>query len=233
MRLFPAFIMSFALTFVQLARGEQSLYPLEQIPDSVGQSLQQQMIWATPGAKLQSAFVAFRKRFPVADTPGKAKLSLFADVRYMLWINGQYVLRGPARFNPNGPEYDVADVKSYLRTGDNVIVVLVMASQSNGKMMRHVPGLTVRLDITGAKGTETVVSTDETWRWSDQTRYRNPRIDWGNEMDVIDSTVEDGDWTQPGYRDDAWRNSARIDGALWGGAFGPSHSLAQGYLSGR
>jgi hypothetical protein len=174
------------------------------------------MIWATPDAKLQSAFVAFRKRFSLAAAPTQAKLYLFADVRYMLWINGRYVLRGPARFNPKGPEYDSDDVASYLGTGDNEIVVLVMSNQSNGKMMYHVPGLTVRLEITGAQGTQTVVSTDETWKWSDQTRYRNPHVDWGNEMDVIDSTVEDGDWTQLDYKDDAWSAAAKIDGNQWG-----------------
>ena len=170
------------------------------------------MIWASPGAKLKSAFVAFRKNFSIAGAPVQAKLSIFADVRYMLWIDGKYVLRGPARFNPKGPEYDREDVTSYLQSGDNEIVVLVMADQSNGKMMHHPPGLTVRLDV----GTQTVLTTDETWKWSDQTRYRNPHIDWGNEMDVVDSTVEDGDWTQPSYDDGAWNAAAKIDGSSWG-----------------
>jgi alpha-L-rhamnosidase len=101
---------------------------------------------------------------------------------------------------------------SYLQRGDNEIVVLVMADQSNGKMMHHEPGLTVRLDM----GSQTVLTTDETWKWSDQTRYRDPHVDWGNEMDVIDSTVEDGDWTQPSYDDGAWKNAVKIDGSPWG-----------------
>src|ERR1035437_6460250 len=168
--------------------------PLNQLPDAVGQSLQQQMIWAAPDAKLQSAFIAFRKRFSLADAPVKANLHLFADVGSMLWINGRYVLRGPVRFVPSGPEYDSDDVTSYLQSGDNELVVLVLANQSNGKMMHHAPGLAVQLEITGAQGTPMVVATDPTWKWSDQTRYRTPRVDWGNEMDVIDSTVEDGDW---------------------------------------
>jgi alpha-L-rhamnosidase len=186
--------------------------PLDQLPDAVGQNLQQQMIWAPPDAKVQSAFVAFRKQFslPAVSTP--AELYIFADVRYMLWINGQYVLRGPGRFVPLGPEYDRVDVVSYLKTGANEMVVLVMANQSNGKMMHHVPGLTVRLDL----GDKTVLTTDETWKWSDQTRYRNPRVDWGNEYDVLDSTVEDGDWTQPDYNDSVWANAAKIEGGQWG-----------------
>jgi alpha-L-rhamnosidase len=192
------------------------LHPLDPLPDTVGQSLQEQMIWASSDAKPQSSFVAFRKQFKMAAAPDQAELSIFADVRYVVWIIGQYVLRGPARFDPKGPEYDSDDVKPYLKTGHNEIVVLVMANQSNGKMMHHAPGLTVRLEVAGAKGTQTVLTTDETWKWSDQTRYRNPHVDWGNEMDVIDSTVEDGDWTQLDYNDSAWANAVKIDGAQWG-----------------
>jgi alpha-L-rhamnosidase len=192
------------------------LKPLDPLPDTIGQSLQGQMIWASPGTKPQSSFVAFRKQFKMAAVSDRAELSIFADVRYLVWINGQYVLRGPARFNPKGPEYDSDDVKPYLKTGNNEVVVLVMADQSNGKMMHHAPGLTVRLDVTGAQGSQTVLTTDETWKWSDQTRYRNPHVDWGNEMDVIDSTVEDGDWTQLDYNDSAWANAVKIDGAQWG-----------------
>ena len=190
--------------------------PLNQVPDAVGQSLQQHMIWAAPDAKLSSAFVAFRKKFSLADAPTKANLHLFADIRYVLWINGRYVSRGPVRFVPGGPEYDSDDVTSYLQPGDNEVVVLVLANQSNGKMMHHAPGLAVQLEITGTKGNQTVIVTDPTWKWSDQTRYRTPQVDWGNELDVIDSTVEDGDWTRLDYNDGNWRNAAKIDGKQWG-----------------
>ena len=35
-------------------------------------------------------------------------------------------------------------------------------------------------------------------------------------MDVIDSTVEDGDWTQADYHDSAWGSAVKIDGSQWG-----------------
>jgi len=211
---------TWALAIFCVAQTSKSLHaqtkPLNQLPDAVGQSVQQHMIWAAPDAKLQSAFVAFRKRFSLADVPAKANLHIFADVRYMLWINGRYVLRGPVRFVPSGPEYDSDDVTSYLHSGDNELVLLVLANQSNGKMMHHAPGLAVRLEITGAQGTPIVVATDPTWKWSDQIRYRTPGVDWGNEMDVIDSTVEDGDWTRSEYNDSNWDNAAKVDGNQWG-----------------
>ena len=132
------FILGLALVatgFLEAAPATPSLGPLDQAPDSIGENLREQMIWAPTDVKLQSANVAFRKRFTLETPPTQATLYLFADVRYLLWINGEYVLRGPARFNPKGPEYDVAEVKAHLHSGDNEIVVLVLADQSNGKMM--------------------------------------------------------------------------------------------------
>jgi alpha-L-rhamnosidase len=207
------------MTFSQPASADTAApapEPLAQVPDSTGQALQAQMIWAPADAPLQSAYVAFRKRFTLSSPPDQATLYLFADVRYLLWINGEYVLRGPARFNPKGPEYDVAEVKDHLQTGDNEVVVLVLANQSNSKMMHHTPGLTLRIDATSSGATTTLLNTDETWKWSDQTRYRTPHVTWGNIADVIDSTVEDGDWTQPDYKDDGWKTAVKIDGSPWG-----------------
>jgi alpha-L-rhamnosidase len=215
-KLFTLGLTMVAMVRLEAAYAASTPEPLDQLPDSIGQDLQQQMIWAPADVKLQSAYVAFRKRFTLNPLPSQATLYLFADVRYMLWINGEYVLRGPARFNPKGPEYDVAEVKDHLHVGDNEVVVLVLANQSNGKMMHHVPGLTLRIDATSFGQTTTLLNTDETWKWSDQTRYRNPHVDWGNISDVIDSTVEDGDWTQLDYKDDSWNTAVKIDGSQWG-----------------
>ena len=63
-----------------------------------------------PAVAQAPSFTAFRKQFTLTKQPRTAALHLFADVRYLLWVNGQYVTRGPARFNPKGPEYDTIPV---------------------------------------------------------------------------------------------------------------------------
>jgi len=82
--------------------------------DSVGESLQKSMIWLGLPAEEAGKPIcaAFRKQFEIAQTPAEATLHIFADSRYILWINGKYVLRGPCRFDPKRPEYDTVDVKN-------------------------------------------------------------------------------------------------------------------------
>jgi hypothetical protein len=145
-------------------------------------------------------YVAFRKHFQLADAEKKATLQIFADARYMLWVNGRYVQRGPARFEPQAPEYDSVDLTQYLHKGDNLIAVLVITRISNGKVRMHAPGFTARL----MQAERMICTTDATWKWSDQTRYRQAITDWPNIYDVVDARVEDGDWTLPDYDDSKW-----------------------------
>lgn len=144
--------------------------------------------------------------------PHDAVLHLFADVRYLLWVNGTYAGRGPARFSPKGPEYDSIPVTAHLKPGMNTIAVVVMANASSGKMMHHAPGLTARLEMRG----EPALVTDTQWKWSRETRYGVPHVQWGNVRDRIDARVEDGDWTQPEYNDEKWQASVSTDGGQWG-----------------
>ena len=85
--------------------------------DAIGKKLQSAMIWAEPEANGDGVAAAFRRTFQLTRLPDKADLFVFADARYILWVNGQYVERGPARFQPNGPEYDTIDLASHLQAG--------------------------------------------------------------------------------------------------------------------
>jgi hypothetical protein len=77
--------------------------------EPVAQTLPGKFIWRGT-AEPNAGYTVFRKTFFAPDVSA-ATLNLFADARYVLWINGQYVQRGPCRFDPAGPEYDSLDVK--------------------------------------------------------------------------------------------------------------------------
>ena len=54
-----------------------------------------------------------------------ATLHLFADTRYRLWVNGNFVAYGPARFVTSHPEYDSHDITGLLHAGENILRVEV------------------------------------------------------------------------------------------------------------
>jgi len=191
--------------------------PLREFPtvvaDTGGHALQSAMIWTDAQADQEGVAVAFRKTFELPKRPAQATLSLFADARYILWVNGTYVDRGPARFQPNGPQYDVFDLAQHLQAGRNAVVVLVVGNLSGGKIMRHRPGLTARLEIDGRE----LLRTDSSWKWSDATRYRKIIAGWADLGETeVDTRVEDGDWTQLAYNDAGWKSSTPIAATSWG-----------------
>jgi hypothetical protein len=182
--------------------------------DAIGQRLQSAMIWADPSPDTPGITIAFRKTFALPVMPTQAALHLFADVRYVLWVNGTYVERGPNRFQPNGPEYDTINLVPHLKAGTNAVAVLVVGNLSGGKVMRHAPGLTAQLDVEGQE----LFHTDASWRWSDATRFRQVNASWPNLGEsLVDARVEDGDWTQADYPDGPWKPATTIDGGAWGG----------------
>jgi len=196
------------------ALGAPPLYSFPTIQaDAVGNKLAQTMIWTHSVENRSGVAVAFRKTFDLPKLPRHAWLNLFADARYILWVDGNYVERGPARFQPNGPEYDVINLAPYLRAGKNVVALLVVGNLSGGKVMRHVPGLTALLQVDGKECWQT----DESWKWSEQTRFKKITASWADLRDAeIDARVEDGDWARAEYNDAAWKFAAPIDGSAWG-----------------
>jgi alpha-L-rhamnosidase len=176
-------------------------------------------IWTHTNDKSADAHVVFRKTF-MASEVSEGSVRIFADARYILWINGQYVARGPCRFDPAGPEFDTLDVGRFLTKGRNAVAVMVMpypvgSKATSGKMKRHDPGL--KMTLTAGDGTNgTVVRTDASWKWKSGLRYGTPSINWGFVKDTVDARLDDGDWTLVDYDDSEWSAAAAIPGGSWG-----------------
>ena len=181
--------------------------------DAVGTRLQASMIWAGPEMDDEPVAVTFRKTFPLEKVPDRASLSIFADARYILWVNGCYVDRGPGRFQPNGPEYDVLEIAPHLREGANALAVLVLGNLSTGKIMRHAPGLAAVL----ACDADEVLKTDASWKYTRKNPWQKVESTWAEVLDSrVDARVVDGDWTSANYDDRDWESATSIDGQAWG-----------------
>ncbi len=193
--------------------------------DAGAAALQSSVIWSPTAPTGKQVYAVFRKTFDLKEQPNSATLCIFADSRYMLWINGKYVNRGPCRFDPKGPEYDTLDVASFLQPGKNVMTAVVhhyhdgKAPENGdsfcGRIMRHAPGLAAVLDIGSASNKQTIGS-DTTWHVSTQNRFGPSPISWTSIPDNVDARRDSGDWTAVEFDDAAWEKAAIVDGKQWG-----------------
>lgn len=82
-------------------------------------------VWCDAEGLGRNVFAVFRREVRLAAPCVTAELSLFADSRYRLRVNGAVVSSGPARFVPSAPEYDTLDLRPWLQPGTNTLTVEV------------------------------------------------------------------------------------------------------------
>jgi multidrug efflux pump subunit AcrB len=74
----------------------------------------------------RNLYVYFRRALHLDSVPSRATAHVSADGRYKLFVNGALVGRGPARCDPLWQCYDSYDLAPHLRTGANVIAILMV-----------------------------------------------------------------------------------------------------------
>ncbi len=112
--------------------------------------------------RLQVAF--FRRTFSLSELPAKADIHLFADSRYHLSVNGQFINFGPARFYPEHPRYDSYDLLPYLRKGANCIAVKVLSNGTSTFQLRRNPAAFIAWgDVSTSDGVEINLATPGNW----------------------------------------------------------------------
>ena len=83
-------------------------------------------IWGTGAESPRNEWRCFRKTFR-PSTNQEIRLKITADSRYVLYVNGNQVGRGPVRSWPFELAYDEYPIGHLLKAGeDNTIAVLVM-----------------------------------------------------------------------------------------------------------
>ena len=116
-------------------------------------------------------YVVFRKNFRAPEAQS-AVFRIVADSWYRLEINGEWVNDGPARSWPNHTRFDVIDVRTYLRKGENEIRILARYFGCGTFHQRpQRAGLLAQLDLLSVGGRRTRVATDRSWRASDARGY--------------------------------------------------------------
>jgi alpha-L-rhamnosidase len=192
--------------------------------ESVGEQLRSSMIWNDKQTAPEGwLHCGFRRDFELAEIPAEATLRLFAYTRYQLYVNGQYVGRGPNRYENKRPEYDDWDLRSRLRKGRNVVAMLVHRDYSPAissdfsvcgfsRIELHEPGLAARLELLQANGRKTVIATDSQWRGFREPTYGDPQgFHYSSIPENIDARRSLGDWTSVDFDAQGLPHAVPID----------------------
>jgi hypothetical protein len=72
------------------------------------------------------SIVLFRREFHLTEVPQSLTITVTADTRYRLFVNGQSVSVGPCKGTPSHWYYETVDASGLLRPGPNVIASSVL-----------------------------------------------------------------------------------------------------------
>ena len=179
-----------------------------------------QWIWIEGEAKPYNFYLYARGTVTVDGAPAAARLHVTASDRYMLYVNGAYVGRGPARSDPRFKTYDTYDVAAALRPGRNVIAVRAYhygspaqgsgwgSTSGNGYTAGERAGLWAQVELTDAGGATQVSGTGPDWRllpspaWNTNTPMVNSGLVGSNE--IYDASADVPNWTGVDFDDGEW-----------------------------
>ena len=138
-----------------------------------------------------------------------------ADSRYVLWVNGHEVGRGPARSQPYRQRYDSYDLAPYLSVGRNVIAVLVTYYGRPMSFWQPAPAgsnTDAALVFEAQLGDRTLVS-DDSWRvqrsdaWS---LLAGTHAGEGVPVEIVDARDVPHGWREVDFDDSDWRQAPRL-----------------------
>lgn len=170
---------------------------------------QAQWIWLPKGTT--SDVMLARKSFRLDNLPQDAKIQITATSLYQLYVNGEYVRRGPARSAPHHQSYDILDLKPFLQKGENVLAVRVHYQQ--GTMSYHHEGragLLAQLEL-DIDNKSTTIITDNQWKVQPDLSWDNnaPRISRFQLVvsDRVDLRKESKGWKTLAFDDSKWKKA--------------------------
>lgn len=168
--------------------------------------------WIWQDENLKGDVILARKTFNLDEIPANSMLRISASSQYQLWVNGEYICRGPARSAPHHQSYDILEIAGLLKKGENVIAVRV--HHQKGKYSYHFEGRAGLLAQLDFQGKENLIISDSSWKVSPDNSWDNeaPVINRFQQVvcDRIDFRDEQKGWNEPGFNDSAWENASAL-----------------------
>ncbi|MFO7256469.1 MAG: alpha-L-rhamnosidase C-terminal domain-containing protein [Bacteroidota bacterium] len=184
------------------------------------------------------AVVNFRKDFQLDVKPSQFIISVSADNKYVLYVNGHLVARGPQLSDIRHWRYETIDIASFLQEGQNVIAAEVVNfgpdrffGQQSYRTAFILNGITAAPESIQAS----IVNTSRgTWKTFLNTGVSGKEVRWrtmprdiiggfyaSNPTDSVNAAAYPWGWEQPSFNAAAWKDAAFCENAsAFGGGFG-------------
>jgi alpha-L-rhamnosidase len=169
----------------------------------------------------------FRRVVRLDAVPDRVPARLWADGRYVLWVNGVEVARGPVRSDPRAAHYDVVDLAEHLTVGTNVVAITARHFGAATSWWTPVPA-TYSLGA-GSVLFEALLGDD--WLVSDRTWRCAPGRAWSAvpvpgdvaclPIESFDARAHDEGWQLGDFDDPGWSDATEITPMHTGGAADP------------
>lgn len=156
------------------------------------------------------SWVLLRKTVRLDAVPARVPARLTADSRYVLWVNGRLVSRGPVRGHPQMLRADVVDLAPWLVAGENTIAVTARHyGVANAWWMPSAPSFGLgggAFAFEAQLGDGVVLGSDASWRCLEPAAWAvtHAGVIAGVPPEVCDGRAIPAGWQQPGFDDAGW-----------------------------
>lgn len=164
----------------------------------------------------------FRKQFELKEVPASYVVHISADNQYKLYVNGSYVRTGPGRSDERNWFYDTVDLAPFLKSGKNVVAVLVWNFGEKRMISQHSMGHAV-LVMQGNTKQESAINTNQSWKVYPDKAY-SAFTDWKingycaiGATEKINMSKYPHGWENPDYNDEGWLTPALHERASYKG----------------
>ncbi|MCF3649380.1 alpha-L-rhamnosidase C-terminal domain-containing protein [Synoicihabitans lomoniglobus] len=190
--------------------------------------LHARFVWSDQTCNEDLTVHLFRRTFEVADLPASRRIIVTADSRYVLWLNGERLGRGPLKGTLEHYHAEVYELAGRLRAGRNVLAAEVRwfgRSCPRSEVHSSLPGWFVQgleddeLDTPGAWR---VCSDDSvTPGWDDP--YSDAQ-NWLGPLDKVDLSRRPRGWAGLEFDDHNWTAGQAVGGSLAPNPWAESHT---------
>ena len=171
-------------------------------------------IWSESESAGRNQYRFFRYNLDLADRPDSGSISVFADTRYRLYLNGKILGHGPCRFKKHAPLSDTYDlVKAGMRAGRNTIAIVVCSYGDGTFISDSSTGGLIAAGFAIVDGREINFSTKHGWKVSTATGYApdQPLMSFAlGMMEDQDTRLVPADWMEPSFDDSLWPDAVPV-----------------------